>query len=241
MEISEEELEKLVEKKVEERLEKKLEQVESKTEEKEKIDRRQFLKIAGLGAGALGLSSATSAWSILQPSSQGMSNINAESLQGNTSNDFLSSPLSGNIDMNGYSLKDSTGSISVDDRIRVGYESTTEGANSTDFYSGGVSQVRDNPDDITNLQLVQGNNSNVDGNGGSTRAKILYENSYFDSFIKIRAYTEWQMQDTFTAGPDWIRTDQKEVQYGSSGARIYVDSNGEIVAENESGSTTQLT
>ncbi|MFT4892745.1 MAG: hypothetical protein ACI8Z7_000533 [Candidatus Nanohaloarchaea archaeon] len=63
MEISEEELEKLVEKKVEERLkQREKETQDSSNKEKDgKIGRRQFLKMAGLGAGAIGLSSATSA------------------------------------------------------------------------------------------------------------------------------------------------------------------------------------
>jgi hypothetical protein len=65
MEISEEELEKLVEKKVEERLKEREKESEnnstSEKQKEEKIDRRQFLKMAGLGAGAIGLTSATSA------------------------------------------------------------------------------------------------------------------------------------------------------------------------------------
>jgi hypothetical protein len=62
MEISEEELEKLVEKKVEERLkEREKETEDSSNKEKDEINRRQFLKMAGLGAGALGISSAASA------------------------------------------------------------------------------------------------------------------------------------------------------------------------------------
>ncbi|MFQ3275607.1 MAG: hypothetical protein ACI9SF_000760 [Candidatus Nanohaloarchaea archaeon] len=63
MEVSEEELEKLVEKKVEERLKEKEKgkSEDSLEEPSEKIDRRQFLKMAGLGAGAIGLTSATSA------------------------------------------------------------------------------------------------------------------------------------------------------------------------------------
>jgi hypothetical protein len=54
----------------------------------ENISRRKFLKMAGLGAGAIGLTSATSAWSILQPSGQGTSDIDATNLQGNTPSDF---------------------------------------------------------------------------------------------------------------------------------------------------------
>jgi hypothetical protein len=67
-------------------LEQKIEQQESgKTEtaeEKRNISRRKFLKMAGLGAGAIGLSSATSAWSILQPSGQGTSDIDADTVDG---------------------------------------------------------------------------------------------------------------------------------------------------------------
>ncbi|MFT4868106.1 MAG: hypothetical protein ACI9LV_000720 [Candidatus Nanohaloarchaea archaeon] len=86
MEISEDKLEKLVEKKVEERLKQREEDEKSSEDEKEtkRLNRRQFLKMAGLGAGAIGLSSATSAWSILQPSNQGTSDIDATTLQGNT-------------------------------------------------------------------------------------------------------------------------------------------------------------
>ncbi|MFT4892598.1 MAG: hypothetical protein ACI8Z7_000379 [Candidatus Nanohaloarchaea archaeon] len=74
-------------------LEQKIEQQESgKTEtaeEKRNISRRKFLKMAGLGAGAIGLSSATSAWSILQPSSQGTSDIDAETVDGSEAGGFI--------------------------------------------------------------------------------------------------------------------------------------------------------
>lgn len=55
---------------------------------KQKFSRRKFLKTAGIGAGLLGLSSLTSAWSIIQPQNQGTSNLDAQKLQGNTPNDL---------------------------------------------------------------------------------------------------------------------------------------------------------
>jgi hypothetical protein len=74
-------------------LEKKIEKQESKetdtVEENKNISRRKFLKMAGLGAGAIGLSSATSAWSILQPSSQGTSDIDADTVDGSEAAGFI--------------------------------------------------------------------------------------------------------------------------------------------------------
>jgi hypothetical protein len=55
----------------------------------ENISRRKFLKMAGLGAGVIGLSSATSAWSILQPSSQGTSDIDADTVDGSEAGGFI--------------------------------------------------------------------------------------------------------------------------------------------------------
>ncbi|MFQ3275519.1 MAG: hypothetical protein ACI9SF_000671 [Candidatus Nanohaloarchaea archaeon] len=98
-----EKIEELVEKRVEQRMKEKKEEMkeevkqELQTENSNSQDeisdnsvlsRRQFMKTAGLGIGALSLSSLTSAWSILQPSSQGTSDIDADQLDGN---DFPSS------------------------------------------------------------------------------------------------------------------------------------------------------
>jgi hypothetical protein len=95
--ISDKEIEKLVEERVKEildeekqKMKKELRQEirqENNTETEEKdsdsmLSRRQFMKTAGLGIGALSLSSLTSAWSILQPSSQGTSDIGADKVDG---------------------------------------------------------------------------------------------------------------------------------------------------------------
>lgn len=92
-----EKIEALVEKRVEERIQEKKEEMkeevkqEIKRESEEQnlensknsmLSRRQFMKTAGLGIGALSLSSLTSAWSILQPSSQGTSDIGADKVDG---------------------------------------------------------------------------------------------------------------------------------------------------------------
>lgn len=74
-------------------LEQKIEEQESgkteTTEENKNISRRKFLKMAGLGAGAIGLTSATSAWSILQPSSQGTSDIDTDKVDGSEAADLI--------------------------------------------------------------------------------------------------------------------------------------------------------
>jgi hypothetical protein len=94
MEISEEELEKLVEKKVEERIKQREKTEDSSTREKdEKVNRRQFLKMAGLGAGAIGLTSAASA-------------LNFSPLGGGGSTQTLSGVLSEGNDVNGQNIVD---------------------------------------------------------------------------------------------------------------------------------------
>jgi hypothetical protein len=100
-----EKIEELVEKRVEQRMQEKKEEMKEEvkqellqnkepesSEEGSKssvLSRRQFMKTAGLGIGALGLSSMTSAWSILQPSSQGTSGIDADTVDGLQARGFI--------------------------------------------------------------------------------------------------------------------------------------------------------
>ena len=66
----------------------------TETEEKDSdsmLSRRQFMKTAGLGIGVLSLSSLTSAWSLIQPSSQGTSDIDADTVDGSQAGDIGSS------------------------------------------------------------------------------------------------------------------------------------------------------
>jgi hypothetical protein len=79
-----EKIEKIVERNTEESLKKK--QAESSSHQ---LSRRRFLKLAGLGLGALSLSSLTSAWSILQPSGQGTSGIDATSVEGESASNMV--------------------------------------------------------------------------------------------------------------------------------------------------------
>lgn len=78
----EETIEKEVKKRVQKELEKQSEEAEKTAKEDEKLSRRSFLKNIGLGAGIIGLSSFTSAWSVFQPSNQGTSDIDANSVRG---------------------------------------------------------------------------------------------------------------------------------------------------------------
>lgn len=90
-----EKIEALMEKRVDERMQEKKEEIKQELLQNKDSDnsgegtdnsvlsRRQFMKTAGLGIGALSLSSLTSAWSILQPSNQGTSDIDADQLDGN--------------------------------------------------------------------------------------------------------------------------------------------------------------
>ncbi|MFB6100596.1 MAG: twin-arginine translocation signal domain-containing protein [Candidatus Nanohalobium sp.] len=88
-----ERLEELVEQKVEKRLEEKLEKRKTSGEtkeaekdvENEKVSRRSFIKMLGVGAGTLALSSSvTGAWSLIQPANQGSSGVNAETVDGHS-------------------------------------------------------------------------------------------------------------------------------------------------------------
>ncbi|MFB6100051.1 MAG: twin-arginine translocation signal domain-containing protein, partial [Candidatus Nanohalobium sp.] len=93
--MSDEDIEKLIERKVEEKIDKKRKEVreevkeelgvsesgEDKQEEEETgLSRRSFLKMLGVGAGSLALSSSAAGieWSVLQPSSQGTSGVEAK-------------------------------------------------------------------------------------------------------------------------------------------------------------------
>ncbi len=57
--------------------------------DEEKISRRDFLKIIGIGAGGITLSSSVAgAWAQLRASSQGLSDIDADTVDGNHASDF---------------------------------------------------------------------------------------------------------------------------------------------------------
>ncbi|MFQ3274883.1 MAG: hypothetical protein ACI9LV_000434 [Candidatus Nanohaloarchaea archaeon] len=92
--FTEEEIEEVVERKIRERLAGEGSEESATLNENPSIDRRRFLKLAGMGIGVLSFSSATSAWSLIQPQDQGTSDLDAKTLQGNTSEDLSS---------NGYS------------------------------------------------------------------------------------------------------------------------------------------
>ncbi|MFB6100263.1 MAG: twin-arginine translocation signal domain-containing protein [Candidatus Nanohalobium sp.] len=97
---SEEDIEKLIEKKLDEKLrERKTEEKAEKPGEDGKVSRRKFLKMLGLGAGGLALSSAATGvkWSVLQPQSSGTSDVEAETAtQGVTNGNSFEITNSGN-------------------------------------------------------------------------------------------------------------------------------------------------
>lgn len=102
--VTEEQLEEIIDRKVEEWMEKLQEDqkeldikktqkdIKKDSSDSSSLNRRQFLKTVGLGAGALSFASMTSAWSILQPQNQGTSEItagDADTLDGNEGSHYL--------------------------------------------------------------------------------------------------------------------------------------------------------
>ncbi|WEL19803.1 twin-arginine translocation signal domain-containing protein [Candidatus Nanohalococcus occultus] len=80
-------IEQIIDRKVEEKLREreKAEQSSSvKASEKDtgSVSRRNFLKTLGLGAGALTFSSLVSGWSTFQPRTRGLSDIDADTVDG---------------------------------------------------------------------------------------------------------------------------------------------------------------
>lgn len=90
--MDEERIEEIVERKIREK-----ESEDSKTgiEDDQEMSRRKFLKLAGLGAGGLALTSSTAAvnWGILQKPSQGKSDVDAEKLDGKNADELRPLPL----------------------------------------------------------------------------------------------------------------------------------------------------
>lgn len=98
--MDEEEIEQLIERKVEEKLEEKQQEKEKSNQnlidqkidreiqqqkedgENPGLDRRSFLKTLGVAAGGLALTSSTTAWSIIQPLTDGKSEIDADTVDG---------------------------------------------------------------------------------------------------------------------------------------------------------------
>lgn len=95
---STEDIEKLIEKKLEEKLREKKKTEEKESTRKNQVSRRKFLKMLGLGAGGLALSSsAAGAWSLVQPAGQGTSDVEAETAtQGVTNGNSFEVTNSGN-------------------------------------------------------------------------------------------------------------------------------------------------
>ncbi|MFT4892639.1 MAG: hypothetical protein ACI8Z7_000420 [Candidatus Nanohaloarchaea archaeon] len=86
--VKKSDLEELIDRRVREKISEEISQRSNDNSCDSVLSRRQFLKVLGAGIGVLSLSSLTSAWSILQPSNQGTSDIDAAKVDGKNANDL---------------------------------------------------------------------------------------------------------------------------------------------------------
>ncbi|MFB6100390.1 MAG: twin-arginine translocation signal domain-containing protein [Candidatus Nanohalobium sp.] len=222
------------------------EQQEKTEEDSEGLSRRQFMKMLGLGAGGLALSSsAAGAWSILQPQSSGVSDIKAKT----------ATAAAGNFDLQGNSLTDTTQGFldftGDGNNLRLATGQAIEDGsgqkrlnipdtNATNIYDGGGRMVF-GADYQGVVQLNSWSDQKFvlrDATGVFDAVKYLSSSSAPGTLVLTNAELRMSESARFTGTANVLSW---PVADGSENPFVTSSSSGEIVAKDDSGNYTTLT
>ncbi|MFB6145703.1 MAG: twin-arginine translocation signal domain-containing protein [Candidatus Nanohaloarchaea archaeon] len=187
--MDKEEIEELIEKKIEEKLDERGDnkepdsfigkEIERKIEEKkeeEGVDRRSFLKMLGLGAGGLALSSQASAlFKLTSPPKK--SNINADTLDGSNLSDLAGNQLS--LNSGSLDVQEGSGSGLNADTVDGKHASNLGGLSSGDFYAETASSTTVGQTAVTTITPTTSLSKYIAQiNGGNKSGYDLYYQVY---------------------------------------------------------------